>query len=138
MLAHKIMRTCCSAHFVGIMPNYFVPKVILSKDFIQQYLHIVSNMPIKMHIDTRLIAHNAFNGHQVLVHPVEVAFLVPHVTIHLFLKGFQFVNVKFTFCLGNCLCHLGITTYINLFGIISSTGKRWVNIHQVYLNTFIL
>ena len=94
-------------------------------------------MPIQMHIYACLIAHNALDGHQVLVHPVQVALFIPHVTIHLFFKGFQFLNIEFRFCLLDSCRHLGIATNIHLLGIVGTTGERWVNIYKVNLNTFV-
>ena len=90
-----------------------------------------------MHIDACFVAHDALHGHQVLVHPIEVTLFVPYITIHFFLEGFQFLNVKFAFSLGNSCCHLGIATDIHLLGIVGTTGKGRVNIDKVNKNTFV-
>ena len=134
MFPLKIIKRKISS---SIMPNYFISKIILPKHLIHQYLYIMSNMPIQMHINACRIAHYRLDSHQILVHPIEVTFFVPNVTIHLFLKRTQFFYIQFAFSLTDGLSHFGIAAKIYLFGIIGTAGKRWVNINQVHGNTFV-
>ena len=58
-----VMRVCS-------LPYYLIDKSIFSKDFVKEYFYIMNYMIIQMHIDTCLVAHDALDGHEVLVHPV--------------------------------------------------------------------
>ena len=118
-------------------PYNFIPKIILPKHLIHQYFYIMPNMIIQMHIDACRIAHYRLDSHQILVHPVEVTFLIPNVTIHLFLKRTQLLDIQFAFSLTNSFGHFGIATKIHLFGIIGTAGKGRVNINQVHRDTFV-
>ena len=94
-------------------------------------------MPIQMHIDACRITHDRLNRHEILVHPVQVAFFIPYISVHFFLKGAEFLAVNSGFCLFDCRSHLGITADIYIFGVISATCKRRIYIDKVYLYTFL-
>ncbi len=88
-----------------------------------------------MHIYRCCVAHHRFDGHEVLVHPVEITRLVPDIAIHLFLKVTQVSVVKFRFSCCCVFCFLRISAEIHLFGIVGPAGKGRVDIHKVYLDT---
>ena len=88
-----------------------------------------------MHINRCRFAHNRLDCHKIFIHPTEIFFLVPHIAIHLFLKGFQFVDVQFLLRLGDDLRHLGVPTDIDLFCVVRPAGKGWVNVDQINLDT---
>ena len=81
-----------------------------------------------MNVDRGAITHNALDGHQILVHPIEIALLVPNITVHLLFKITKIFEIQFLFSLGNRLCNFRITTHINLFCIVSTACKRRINI----------
>lgn len=110
----------------------------LPKNFIQQNFYIVPNVPIQMNINGCRLTHHTLDGYKVLIHPVEILFLIPHIAIHFFLKGFQFLDVQFLFRLGNGLSHLGVAAEIHLLGIVRAAGKGWVDVHKVHLDTLLL
>ena len=93
---------------------------------------------IQMHINGRSFAHHTFNGHEVLVHPVEIFFFIPYVAVHLFLKGFQFLDVQLLLCLGDGLGHLGVAAEVDFLGIIRTAGKGRIDGHQVHLDPLLL
>ena len=97
----------------------------------------MSYVPIQMHIDRGCIAHNRLYCHKVLIHPIKISFFIPHIAIHLFFKVAEFFVINFSLSLLNRFCHFWITTYVNLLGIIGTTGKRRVNINKVYFYTFL-
>ena len=98
----------------------------------------MSNMVVQMHVDRCGFAHNRLNCHQVLPHPVEILFLIPHIAVHFFLKGFQFVNIQFLFCLFYRFRNFRVTADIHFFCIVCTAGKRWVDVHKVNLNALFL
>ena len=97
----------------------------------------MNHMPIKMHIDRRSFAHYGFNSHQIFVHPIEILFLIPNIAVHLFFKGFQFVNVKFFFGFCYGFSNFGIAADIYFLGIVCATCKRRINVHKVNLNALL-
>ena len=119
------------------MPYYLIPEIILTKYLIHENLHIVSDMPIQMNIDRSRVAHNSFDCNEVLIHPIQIAFLIPHISIHLFFKVTEFFAIKLCLSLLNSFCHPRITTNINLLSIIGTAVKRRVNINKVYFHTFL-
>ena len=124
----------CSRPF----PHNFIPEIILPEHLIHQYLDIMSDMPIQVHVDAGRVAHHGLDGHQVFVHPVEVALLVPDVAIHLFLKSLQFFYVQFVFCLAYRLRHPRISPQVHLLGIVRAAGKGRVDVHQVHGDAAVL
>ena len=91
-----------------------------------------------MNINRSHITHYGFYCHKVLIHPIQIAFLIPHIAIHLFFKVAQLFAVNFCLGLLNSLCHFWIATNINLLGIIGTTGKRRVDVNKVYFHSFLL
>ena len=124
---------CCRA-----LPNDFIAEVIFAENFVHEHLYIVSNVIIQMYINRRCLAHNALDGHEVLIYPVEVLLLVPHIAVHLLLKGFQLVDVQLLLRLGDGLGHLGIPADVDLLGIVGAAGKGRVNVDQVHLDAPVL
>ena len=94
-------------------------------------------MPVQMHINTCSITHHRLYSHQVFIHPVQIAFLVPYVAIHLFLEGTQFLYIQFAFSLTDSFRYLRVTAQIHLLGIVGTTRKRRVDVHQIDCYTFI-
>ena len=131
-LLETITISCPSS----IMPNNLISKLIFTKYLVHKNFHIVSNMPIQMHIDRSSVAHNGFDCNKVLIHPIQIAFFVPYIAIHLFFEVAQLFTINFSLGLFNSLCHFWIATNINLLGIIGTTCKRWVNINKVYFHSF--
>ena len=127
----------CIVMGINSLPYYLIPEIIFTKYLIHKNLHIMSDVPIQMYIDRGSIAHNGLYCHKVLIHPIQIAFLIPHITIHLFFKVTQFFAINLCLGLLNSLCHFWITTNINLLGIIGTTCKRWVNINKVYFHSLI-
>ena len=123
---------------IGLFPNNLIYKVLLSEYLIHQNLDIVSDMIVKVYVDAGGIAHDGLDGTEVFVHPVQVALLVPDVTIHLLLEGTQLVAVQFALGLVDSLCHSWIAAHIDLLGIVGSAGKGRVDIHQVHLDVVLL
>ena len=121
-----------------VSPNDLVHEIFFPKNFVQQNLYIVPNMPIQMHIDGCCLAHDRFDCHKIFIHPTEILFLVPHIAVHLLLKGFQLVNVQLPLRLGDGLRHLGIAADIDLFGVVGPAGKGRVDIDQIDLDTLLL
>lgn len=119
-------------------PYNFIPKIILTKDLIQQNLDIMANMPIQMDINACRIAHHGFDCHQILVHPVEIVLLVPDIAVHLLLERPQFLDIQFAFSLTNGLGNLGVASQIDLLGIIGTAGKGRINIDQIHGDSFVL
>ena len=95
-------------------------------------------MPIQMHINGRRLTHDTLDGHEVLIHPVEILLLIPHVAVHLLLKGFQLVHVQLLLRLGDGLGHLWVPADIDLLGVVGAAGKGRVDIDQVHLDAPIL
>ena len=95
-------------------------------------------MPINMYIYGRIFTHYRFNCHKIFVHPVKILFLIPNITIHLFFKSFQFINIQLLFSLCNSFCHFRISTNIYFLCIVSTTGKWWVNVNKINQNTLLL
>ena len=95
-------------------------------------------MKIQMYVDRSRLAHDALDGHEVLIHPTEVLLLVPHIAVHLLLKGFQLVDVQLLLCPGNGLGHLRVPADVDLLGVVSATGKGRVNVDQIHLDALIL
>ena len=89
---------------------------------------------VQMHIDRCRFAHDAFDRHEVFVHPVQVLFLIPDIAVHLFLKGFQLVHIQLPLSLHDGLGNLGIAADIDLFGVVRTAGKGRVDVDQVNLN----
>ena len=98
----------------------------------------MSDMPVQMHINARRIAHYALNRQQILVHPVQIFFLIPNVAVHLLFKGAQLLAVHLRFGLRDRLGYLGIAAQINFLGIISTTGEGRINIHKVDADSLLL
>ena len=65
----------------GALPDNLVAKVFFPEHLIQQYLDVVPNVPVQVHINAGGVAHYGFDGDQVLVHPVEVVLFVPDVAV---------------------------------------------------------
>ena len=86
-----------------------------------------------MHINRCCFTHNTLNRHKIFVHPIKIFLLIPNIPVHFFLKCFQLIKIKFFLSLVHRFCNFRIAAYRNLFRIISSTSKRRINIHKVYL-----
>ena len=129
--AEFLRKSFTTPRICGSLPYYLIYEVVLSKYFIHENLYVMTDMPIQMNINRSSFAHHTLNRHQVFIHPVQVFLLIPNVTIHLFLKSFQFFNVKFLLCLGNRLCHFGIASDVHLLGIVGSAGEGRVNVDQI-------
>ena len=121
---------------IRIMPNNLVPKLIFSKYFVHKNFYIVPYVPIQMHIDRSRVTHNSFDSHKILIHPIQIAFLVPNIAIHLFFEVAQFFAINLCLCSLNSLCHFWVATYINFLSIIGTTCKRRIDINKVYFQTF--
>ena len=48
---------------------------------------------IKFYINRCSFTHDTLNRHEILVHPVQILFLIPYIAIHCFFKGFQIFKV---------------------------------------------
>ena len=68
------------------MPHYLISEILLSEDLVHKNLDIMPDVIVEMHIYACRVAHHGFDGHKVFVHPVEIAFLVPDVAVHLLLE----------------------------------------------------
>ena len=119
------------------LPDNLINEILFSKNLIHQYLYIMTYMTIKLNINTCFVAHNALHSHKVLIHPIEVTLFIPYVTIHLFFKGLQILNVKFAFSLGNRCSYLWISTYIHLLGVVGTACKGRVNIDEISKDAFV-
>ena len=133
----EIGKTCTVVVCCRSFPYDFISEVIFSENLIHQHLHIMSYMPVQMNINTCRIAHHTLDGHQIFVHPVQIAFLVPNVTVHLLLKGFQLFHIQLYFSLSHCFRHFGVPPYINLLRIIRPAGERGIDIYQIHTDAFI-
>ena len=96
------------------------------------------DVPIQMYIDGSILTHDGFDSHEVLVHPVEVALLVPDIAVHFFLESLELIHIKLLLGLRDSLSHRRIAANVDLLGIISSAGKRRVDINQINLDSLIL
>ena len=134
MLTWEIILLVCRS---SITPHDLINKLIFTKYLVHKNLHIVSYVPIQMHINRCGITHYGLYCNKVFIHPIEIAFFVPYIAIHLFFEVAQLFTINLCLGLLNSLCHFWITTNINLLGIIGTTCKRWVNINKVYFHTFI-
>lgn len=114
-----------------VLPDDFIDEVFFTKYFIHEYFDVVSNVIVKMYIDAGTLAHDAFDGDEVFVHPVEVSLFVPYVAIHFFLEGFQLFYIEFFFALLYGFCHFGVATNIHFLGIVGTGGKGRVDIDEV-------
>ena len=120
-----------------VAPNYFIEKLILSKNLIHYNFNIMRNMPVQMQVDRCVITHDTLDGHEVFVHPVEVILLVPDVTIHLFLKGSQFIQFHRLFSLFDFLRQQRVPAQVDFLGVISAGGKGGIDIDQIHSNSLI-
>ena len=98
----------------------------------------MSDVIVQMHIYAGVFAHHALDGHEVLVHPVEVTLLVPDVAIHLFLKRLHVVIVESLLSILYGFLHERIAANIYLLGIVGAAGKGRVNVNQINLNALLL
>ena len=119
-------------------PSNFISKIIFAEHFIKKDLNIMTYMPIKMNINRCRFAHYRLNRHKIFVHPVQIFFFIPYITVHLFFKSFQFINIQLLFSLCNSFCYFRISTNIYFLCIVSTTGKWWVNVNKINLNTLLL
>ena len=94
-------------------------------------------MPIKMNINRCRFAHYRLNRHKVFIHPVQIFFFIPYITIHLFFKSFQFIYIQLLFSLCNNFCYFRISTNIYFLCVIGTTCKWWVNVNKVNLNALL-
>ena len=130
--------THCVIVRVDSLPNNFIDKVAFPEYLIHKHFHVVSDVIVEMHIYACAIAHDALYGHQVLVHPVEVALLVPDVAIHLLFEVVQLVAVNFRFRLLDGFGHLWVAAHIYFLGIIGTASEGRVDIYQVYFYILVL
>ena len=109
----------------AVGPDYLIFKVIFAEYLIHQNFDIMAYMPVEMHIDGCRGTHDRFYGHKILVHPAEVAFLVPYITIHLGLELLHVGIVELCFLsrFGDSLGHFGVAPQIYSLCIIGSGGK---------------
>ena len=98
----------------------------------------MSDVIIQMHIDACILAHHALDCHQILVHPVEVSFLVPDVSVHFLLKLFHFLIIEILLRFFHYFLHKRIAADKDFLGIIGSAGKGRVNINQIHLYALLL
>ena len=120
------------------MPNYLVDKVILPEYLIHEDFDIVPDMVVEVHIDACVVAHDRLDGHEVLVHPVEIALFVPDVTIHLLVEGAQILVVEFFLGLRDGGSDLRVVAHIHLLGIVGTAGKGRIDIYEVHLDVLVL
>ena len=97
----------------------------------------MSYVIVKMYIDAGFFTHNTLHCHKVLIHPIQIAFFIPNIAIHLLLECTDFLNIKVLFDLPHKFCYLWITTYIYLFGIVCSAGKGRIHIDEIYEDSLI-
>ena len=121
-------------------PTNFVNKVFFSKNLVHQHLNIMPNMPVEVYIDAGSVTHNATDGDKVFVHPVQVFFLIPDITIHFFLQSICGILIVWDTLLmrGNFLRGFWITPQINLLSVVSTTRKWWINVDKIYLSPLFL
>ena len=91
----------------------------------------MADVPVEVHVDAGGVAHDGLDGHQVLVHPVEVALFVPDVAVHLLLEGAELVDVQFGLGLAEGLGGLGIAAEVDFLGVVRPAGKGRVDVDEV-------
>src|ERR1035437_43204 len=113
-----VKSSSSSRHFVVIPPDNFIDEVFLPKYFVQNNLHIVADVPIKMDVDRGGFAHNLANGKKPLVKPIQVILFLPDVAIHYFFAD----GVIFGF--ERCFAAIAEKYFLR---IVRAAGERWVN-----------
>lgn len=127
----KISETTAIAMGCRALPDNFILKGILAKDLVKEDFNVWANVVIEMYVDRSSTRHHAFNCTKVFIHPVEVTFLVPDVTVHLFFKRTKSFIFKPSLCISNLRCEIGIATDENLLRIVCSRGKRRIDVYQI-------
>ena len=116
------------------MPYNLIPKLILPEYLIHEDLHVVAHVPIQMHVDGRSVTHHGLYGHEVLVHPVQVALLVPHVAVHLLLEAAQRLALERRLRLREGLRHPRVTADVDLLGVVRPAGKGGIDVDEIHLH----
>ena len=92
-----------------------------------------------MNIDGCIIAHHRFDGAEIFIHPVEILLLLPHVAVHLLLKGGEAVVIDLfaLFDLARLALKV-ITPEIDFLRVVRTGRKRRINVNKINLDTLIL
>ena len=89
------------------------------------------DMPVQMNINARRVAHHALDGDKVLIHPVQIFFLVPDVAVHLLLEGAQGVVRQLRLRRAQLLRKARIAAQIDLLCIVRTARKRRVDVDEI-------
>ncbi len=78
--------------------------------------------------------HDRLYSHKILVHPVEITFLVPYVAIHFRFQKLHISVVKHGFCLLYCSLYIRVASQVYFFSIVRTACERRIDIHQIDRN----
>ena len=92
-----------------------------------------------MDINRRITRHHRLDGTKVLIHPVEILLLLPHVAIHLFLKGGEAIVIDL-FALFDLarLVLKGITPEIDFLRVVRAGRERRIDVNKIDLDALVL
>jgi len=119
-------------------PNYFILEAVFPEHLVHQHFDVVADVPIEVHVDAGVVRHDGFDGHEILVHPVEVVLFGPDVAVHLLVESAELVVGEFLFGPGQGGCDLGISADVDFLGVVGAGGEGRVDVDEVDLDARLL
>ena len=98
----------------------------------------MSDMIVKVDIYACRIAHYRLNCHQILVHPVKIAFLIPNVSIHFLLECHHIAVVELLLSIIDGFLYKRIASDLYFLCVVCARSEGRVDVDKIHLHALVL